>query len=294
MNRKNIIAIFCTAILLVIILYKINLGVLITTLKTFNYKVIPITAILYILSLYLRGVRWKILLPDNGKYPSIKLAEIFTVGSMLNIYIPARAGDFYRAYYLGNTFNEKKVKILASIVLERIFDGIAVFLILLSAVLAYYQKPWIIKLTLLTGILFLSSLVFAYLIFKYNKIDSIFAAIINFADRYTKKISNGLTKLKTYLSSFVDGFEPLSKKGTVILSLLLSLIIWAIECIIAYYILIGFNLNLSVFACLFIISLTSFSTMIPSTSVFLGPYQYAYILALYIFGISKSSSLAIA
>ena len=40
-------------------------------------------------------------------------------------------------------------------------------------------------------------------------------------------------------------------------------------------------------------SLISFSTMIPSTSVFLGPYQYAYILALSIFGINKSTALAI-
>ena len=33
--------------------------------------------------------------------------------------------------------------------------------------------------------------------------------------------------------------------------------------------------------------------MIPSTSVFLGPYQYAYILALGIFGVQKSTTLAI-
>ena len=46
-------------------------------------------------------------------------------------------------------------------------------------------------------------------------------------------------------------------------------------------------------ASLFVISLISFSTMIPSTSVFLGPYQYAYILALGIFGVQKSTTLAI-
>jgi uncharacterized membrane protein YbhN (UPF0104 family) len=33
--------------------------------------------------------------------------------------------------------------------------------------------------------------------------------------------------------------------------------------------------------------------MIPSTSVFLGPYQYAYILALGIFHIDKSTALAV-
>ena len=33
--------------------------------------------------------------------------------------------------------------------------------------------------------------------------------------------------------------------------------------------------------------------MLPSTSVFLGPYQYAYIIALSIYGIDKSTTLAI-
>ena len=33
--------------------------------------------------------------------------------------------------------------------------------------------------------------------------------------------------------------------------------------------------------------------MIPSTSVFLGPYQYAYILALGIYNIPKSTALAV-
>ena len=46
-------------------------------------------------------------------------------------------------------------------------------------------------------------------------------------------------------------------------------------------------------ASLFVISLISFSTMIPSASSFIGPYQYAYILALGIFGIDKSTTLGI-
>jgi len=68
---------------------------------------------------------------------------------------------------------------------------------------------------------------------------------------------------------------------------------WGFECYIAYLIINSFDLHLGFAAALFVISLISFSTMIPSASVFIGPYQYAYILALGIFGIDKSSTLAV-
>ena len=91
----------------------------------------------------------------------------------------------------------------------------------------------------------------------------------------------------------MEGFEVLDSIKYTSLSFLMSAIIWMIECYVAYLILGSFSLGLSFSAALFVISLISFSTMIPSTSVFLGPYQAAYILALGIYGIDKSTALAI-
>ncbi len=294
MKRNNFVVIIFTVALLVLIFYKIDFSVLTETFKTFSYKIIPITVLLYIFTLYLRGLRWKRLLPDSNKYSTLNLSEIFTIGSMLNVYLPARAGDFYRAYLLGNKASENKMKIFASIILERIFDGIALFIILLTAVLAACRQPWIVKLTILAGFIFIFSVIAAYLIFKYNKTDTIFGFLAKLSDKHCPKLSGVLIKLKEYTNNFVSGFEPICNIRINIFSILLSLVIWIIECVIAYYVLIGFNISLNAASSLFIIGLTSFSTMIPSTSVFLGPYQYAYILALGIFGVSKSATLAIA
>ena len=294
MKRKKFLVIIFTIILLVLIFYKINFSILIETFKNFDYKIIPTTVLLYVFTLYLRGLRWKKLLPNNNKYTAMTLSEIFTIGSMLNVYLPARAGDFYRAYLLGNRATENKMKIFASIILERIFDGIALFLILLTAVLMACRQPWIVKLTTAAGAIFVFSVIAAYIIFKYNKTDTIFGFLIKFSDKYCSKLSEVLIKLKEHTNNFVSGFEPVCSIKTNLISTILSLAIWMLECLITYYVLVGFNISVSSVSCLFIIGLTSFSTMIPSTSVFLGPYQYAYILALGIFGISKSASLAIA
>ena len=56
----------------------------------------------------------------------------------------------------------------------------------------------------------------------------------------------------------------------------------------------GFGHNYGFSIALFVISFIALSTIIPSSSVFVGPYQYAYILALGIYHIEKSNALGIA
>ena len=189
------------------------------------------------------------------------------------------------------------MKVLGSIILERTLDGISVFLILLAAVLLYCKQQWILSLSYGIGALFIGSLLVFYLIFKFNKIDQICGKLKELTSvlplQVHESANNIIDKCCDYSNSFMEGFQVLNNWKYSIISVITSFTIWGIEAYVAYLILDSFNLGLGFAASLFVISLISFSTMIPSTSVFLGPYQYAYILALNIFGIEKSTTLAI-
>lgn len=297
MNKKKTIAIIITIVLLALIFHKINWHELFTTFKLFSLKNLLSITIFYVFTMYLRGIRWKFILLNDPKYSALNLGEIFIVGSFLNIFLPARAGDVYRAYYLGQVKQEKKMKVFGSVILERIFDGLTVFLILLTAVILYCKQQWILNWAYGIGALFIGSLIFFYIIFKFNKIDFICNKSINLAQKLPYRISNPISsfikKICDYANSFIEGFEVLNSFKYSCLAFLSSCILWGIECYVAYLILNSFNLGLGFAAGMFVLSMISFSTMIPSTSVFLGPYQYAYILALGIFGINKSTALAI-
>lgn len=297
MKKRKIVALLITLGLLAVIFYKINWSELIQTFKEFDFKNMIWIVPWYVLTLYLRGVRWKALLLNDKKYSSLHLGEVFTVGSMLNIFLPARAGDVYRAYYLGSVKGEKKMKVFGSIILERTLDGICVFLILLTAILLYCRQPWIMHLSYGIGALFIGSLLVFYLIFKFNKIDWVCEKLTTFARKFPEKIAdvsvNFVEKICNYTKSFMEGFEVLDSLKYSLIALISSFVIWGIECYVAYLIIDSFHLGLGFSAGLFVISLISFSTMIPSTSVFLGPYQVAYIMALGIFSIPKSTALAV-
>jgi uncharacterized membrane protein YbhN (UPF0104 family) len=273
MKKKQILALIITVGLLGLVFHKLNWTELVATLKGFNPRHLPLIVVLYVLVLYIRGIRWKALLLNNPKYSALHLGEVFIVGSMLNAFLPMRAGDAYRAYYLGNIKQESKMKVFGSIILERILDGVYVFFILLAAVLLYCRQKWILDLALVVGVLFIGSLITAFIIYK---------------------IRNNLPPwLPNLLASLLNGFEVLECKSCFVIANITSFFIWGVECLMAYLIVNSFGLGLGFAAGLFVISLISFSTAIPSTSVFLGPYQYAYILALGIFGIDKGAALAV-
>lgn len=297
MSKKKIIALVITILLLGIIFYKINWHELFVTFKNFDFRNIWAIVILYVFTMYVRGVRWHALLLNDKRYSSFHLAQIFIVGSMLNVFLPARAGDLYRAYYLGSVKNEKKMKVFGSIILERTLDGVSVFLILLAAVLMYCKQKWILNISYGIGALFIGSLLIFYIIFKFNKIDWICDKITRIFAKLPGKLSemssDVVQKICVYAKSFMEGFEVLDSLKYSLIAVASSFVIWGIEAYVAFLILESFDLGLGFAASLFVISLISFSTMIPSTSVFLGPYQYAYILALGIFGVQKSTTLAI-
>ncbi len=298
MNKKKILTISVTILFVVFLVYifrDISAAEFLNAFKMFSFKYLFWIVALYYFTMYLRGIRWKALLMDNPKYSNWHLGSVFIVGSMLNCFLPARAGDIYRAYYLGENKNEKKMKVFGSIILERTLDGISVFFILLFAVLVYCKNnPVILSAIYFFGFIFIGSMIAFYLIFKFNKIDFVCKKIELLLNKIKlEKLSKVVESLNKHANSFMEGFEVLDSVKLSLKAVISSAVIWGIECYVAYLILASFNLSLPFSASLFVISLISFSAMLPSSSIFFGPYQAAYLIALGIYGVKKSSILAV-
>lgn len=291
-NKEKIIGILISLVFIVLIVWNLDVKQLIDTFKVFNYKTLLAFIPLYILGLYIRGFRWKYLLCQDSKLTVKEAFFAFTTGNTINSYLPARAGDFWRAYHVGKKLDESKMKLLGSIILERIIDGISVLLILLFAVMMYFKQPWALKLTYISAALFVGSFVFFFLIFKFNKIDWFFEKLGNI--KFLTSFKPLFSKISNLLNKFMEGFQALNNPKCFFMAFLTSCIAWAIECVLTYILICGFGGHYGFSIALFVISFIALSTIIPSSSVFVGPYQYAYILALGIYHIEKANALGIA
>ncbi|MHB8376095.1 MAG: lysylphosphatidylglycerol synthase transmembrane domain-containing protein, partial [Dehalococcoidia bacterium] len=92
---------------------------------------------IYFLGLFVRTVRWQYLLRPVKKVSAFRLYPVVIIGLMANNVLPARAGEFARAYVLGQRERISKTTSLGTIAVDRLFDGVTLIpLMLIVAAIA--------------------------------------------------------------------------------------------------------------------------------------------------------------
>ena len=79
---------------------------------------------------WLTAVRWRVLLGSTKRIGLHRLFGVTMIGFMANNVFPARIGEFVRAYALGRSESLAAPLAFATIVIERIFDGLTLLLFL--------------------------------------------------------------------------------------------------------------------------------------------------------------------
>lgn len=296
-NRKNIFALFITVIFTVIVFYNIDFSEVVNTFKNFNLHYLWILGVFFIVIMMIRAFRWKILIPENkSKFGDLYL--IYMTSNLLNIFLPARAGDIFRGCYFGEKYKVSKLNILGTVAAERILDGLTVVAILLIGMNLYGKSDFMMKLSVTASLLFAVSFGIMYYVCKNNLTDKICSLVKDFSKNLPLKMSefiiNGIDKISPYLNSFVKGFETFTRKNRLLYAIGLSILTWAGDCLFVNVLLHGYNIHISPVAGLLVTSFIALSTIIPSSSMYVGLYQYAFILALELFGIEKSVALSVA
>jgi len=105
-----------------------------------NRTILLVAAIVNLLSLALKGVRWWIFLRPAG-VPSLWLALRATVaGAGLNNILVANGGDAARVVFVARTAHVDSAKVLASLVLERMFELVG-YVVMFVAVVSFFELP---------------------------------------------------------------------------------------------------------------------------------------------------------
>src|SRR4030043_1286303 len=116
--------ILISAIFLYLVLRKIDYPQLWQILKSANYWwLIPGVAV-YFVALWGRSWRWHFLLRPLKAIPTPTMFPIVTMGYAFNNIFPARAGEILRSVVLKHEEGVPISASLATIIIERVFDGI--------------------------------------------------------------------------------------------------------------------------------------------------------------------------
>ena len=103
---------------------QVDLDEIRDALSQANYFfVIPAIA-LYFVAVYFRALRWRYLLSPLGSISLTRLYPVVVIGYMANNLLPARLGELVRSYYLARRQRVSATATLATVAVERVFDGV--------------------------------------------------------------------------------------------------------------------------------------------------------------------------
>jgi len=275
---KKSLGIIISIILIIILLLQINLKETIIEFTKINIFWLIFLIPTVIFSLYLRSIRWQKII-NNQQIHTKSLFKGMILGFSANYLLPFKLGEVYRSYYVGRKENMSKTFVFSTIILERIFDGIAISLLLMIGIYFYHPYKWLFKVLILGGGLFLIPLIILFIFYKIPYFH-------NIIDTYLPNF------IKKYYVNFRECLHILNNPVHVLNIFAFSILIWIIEAINILLVLKSMGILLFPAAYFLILGLVAFSTLIPSGPASIGPFQYGYIIALAIFNINMEKAVA--
>lgn len=269
---------------------------LLEALRNLDPRFLVAAVVSTVVSYYVRAYRWKLLLIEDKRTAMTNLFSATSIGYMANNLLPARIGELVRVYVLGEKEDIDKGTVFASLVLDRLFDGFSVLLILVATLFTLRLpgadaeiRPALMMGGYVTVAAYLGILVFLVLLKKNTTRMLRFAAFLlkPFSPRFAEKII-------PLLGSFIKGIR-LSSRPAVLAGLLgSSFLIWATAIWPIDLALRSFGIVLPLTASLFIMVLLVIAVMVPASPGYIGTYHYACFKALTVFGVSSEKALSVA
>jgi len=254
-----------------------------------NYLwLIPSVAV-YFLAVLVRTWRWDYLLRPLKRIPVRRLFPVVVIGYMGNNIFPFRIGELLRAYVLKRNEDVSISSSLATIIVERIFDGLTM---LLFAFIALLTAPFLsdaLRLTVVIGsLVFLGALIIFLLL----------AARPAAATRLYNPLINRLIphrwrdKLRGFIERFMSGLAALRDFKHVIMIFLTTILIWLLETVTYWFVMRAFSLELSFFTLMLMNGVVNLVTTLPAAPGYIGTFDASGIWVLEAFSVVKERATA--
>ncbi|MDW8299112.1 MAG: lysylphosphatidylglycerol synthase transmembrane domain-containing protein [Anaerolineae bacterium] len=244
---------------------------------------VPSVAI-YFLAVWGRTWRWHYLLRPMKCVPLRALFPIVVIGYMGNNVYPFRAGEVIRAYVLKRNEQVSLTGSLATIVVERIFDGLVMLIFVFAALpFAPIEADWL-RTVVIFGTLFFFGALAIFLGLAARPTQTQRLAHGAAVRLLPAKLSAPLLRL---LDHFLDGLKSLRSPRDLLMTLLTSIFIWLTETTKYWFVMHAFHFEVSFFVLMLMTAVVNLATTLPAAPGYIGTFHTPGILVLETFRVNS-------
>lgn len=336
MNLRRIaLGLVVSAICLYFVFRDVQWGEVLNHLNEVNIPLFLLAMLLMLVAYFLMAWRWQFLLaplelpderrttddgprmPERRKAPnsSVPYSQLATPGILslyakmltgyfFNAFLPARAGDLIRAYLLGRSTGLRKTTILATIVIEKAFDGIALLLIFLFSLILL---PGAVSnaagtgvapdvLAWLAGIALVAAVAGLALFYRFSHV------IVRLVERVfsilplPRRLERLIIRL---IETFAGGMHIFKTPRPLMMSGAISVGVWLVVVFMFLAALQSFEAGfpaglLSLAGLLFMTGIVNLGLLVPALPGNVGTYEALCIAAMAVFAVDKELAVAFA
>ena len=272
------------------VMRQVNLQELRASLKLIDWTSILLGLVSLSISYLIRIFRWSFTLTKMNAVASFRQCVTPFLGSIaLNNLLPFRIGDGVRALIYPKKMNIRTSLGVSSLLVEKILDlcVLAIFLSLGIHALDKREVPDYVSVTLYS--LIFTCVVFIIIFFFIQK-KSIVSRLQNREGRDSRSISR---LIRSGLNA-VEDTKLLFNSNTFFIITTMSFAIWIFESGLFFFILQGFGLSPTPAVAIFVSSVVTISTTVPSLPGYIGTFHAAAFLSITILGGSEVIGLSFA
>jgi uncharacterized protein (TIRG00374 family) len=297
LDRKAVIGVCITVFLLWWILRDVPFGEVWTQIRRAHLGLLLAAITVATAGFLIRALRWKVLLQPVCADTSLRnrFAAV-NIGFMANNLLPARVGEFARAYALSKVEPISMPAVLGSLVVERILDALVLMGILLAAI---FSPSFPVSVRLSGGPLGAALNAIVVLLLVLVVIITLILVMPRTVVRVTERLARVLPgdlarPIVGGLEAFLGSFKVFRSPKLLLLVVIWSVGFWLWHGLSFWLAMLAFDIHAGPVAAYFTEAVVGFGVAIPAAPGFFGTFHASASWALSVFDVPAPRSLAFA
>ncbi|MFI5395087.1 MAG: lysylphosphatidylglycerol synthase transmembrane domain-containing protein [Candidatus Binatia bacterium] len=290
MNRPLLTKVALSTVIATVFLYlafrNVPLADLGTALGHFDPRwLIPAFAISFTLQIF-RAWRWQLELRPLQRIALGRLWVVTSVAYMAINLLPVRLGEFVRPWLLSRRSRVTFSNVVGNLVVEKTMDSVVIVFYILVGLLTTANLPsWVRRGAAFPAVG--AAVIVTFVVLLWWKGEP-------FVDRWIAGVlpQRPAAGFKRVTRALLDGMRILPNGRLLAAVFLVSLALWFLPILSSYVIIRAFGFAVPFSAALIVFIFIGFGTALPNAPGMIGTFQWACVLALDLFGVSKADALA--
>jgi glycosyltransferase 2 family protein len=243
-----------------------------------DWRLLPLALLFLLTGVLIRAWRWQILLRPVCAIPVRQIVPITIVGFAANNVLPLRAGELVRAWTLDRRYGVRKSAALATIAVERLFDGLTMLLFIGGAATVIGLNAELRHVALVATAVFAVAIAGLVILLVGGSLR----------DRALRLVLGPLpaplaARVERMAESFLAGLGVLSRRRDLALVAGTSVVAWAFEASTYWMVAQAFGGGLAAAmtpaGALLTTAIANLATLVPSGPGYVGTFEAGVLLA---------------